>query len=60
MSPWQAIGTVAIANVVLIVAMWINSIAGAKYGLPLPVLIRAAFGYKGAQIPVIMMLLANS
>ena len=54
MSPWQAIGTVAIANVVLIIAMWINSIAGAKYGLPFPVLIRAAFGYKGAQIPVII------
>ncbi len=54
MSPWQAIGTVAVANVVLIVAMWVNSIAGAKYGLPFPVLIRAAFGYKGAQIPVII------
>lgn len=34
--------------------MWVNSIAGAKYGLPFPVLIRAAFGYKGAQIPVVI------
>jgi len=54
MSPWQAIGTVAVANIILITAMWVNSIAGAKYGLPFPVLIRAAFGYKGAQIPVVI------
>lgn len=52
MSPWQAICTVAAANVILILAMWVNSIAGAKYGLPFPVLLRAAFGYRGAQIPV--------
>lgn len=52
MNVWQALATVVVANVVLIAAMWINSIAGAKYGLPFPVLIRAAFGYKGAQIPV--------
>ena len=52
MSPWQAIGTVAVANVVLILAMWANSIAGAKYGLPFPVLLRASFGRNGAQVPV--------
>jgi nucleobase:cation symporter-1, NCS1 family len=52
MSPWQAIGTVTVANVVLILAMWANSIAGAKYGLPFPVLLRASFGRNGAQIPV--------
>jgi NCS1 family nucleobase:cation symporter-1 len=52
MSPWQAIGTVTVANVILILAMWANSIAGAKYGLPFPVLLRASFGRNGAQIPV--------
>lgn len=52
MSPWQALLTVSVANVVLILAMWANSIAGAKYGLPFPVLLRAAFGYNGVQIPV--------
>ncbi len=34
MSPWQAIGTVAVANLVLILAMWANSIAGASTGCP--------------------------
>lgn len=54
MSVWQALGTVIVANIVLIVAMWLNGIAGAKYGLPFPVLVRAAFGYKGAHIPVLV------
>ena len=54
MSPWQAIGTVTVANIVLILAMWANSIAGAKYGLPFPVLLRASFGRNGAQIPVVI------
>ena len=52
MSVWQALLTVLVANVVLILAMCANGVAGAKYGLPFPVLMRAAFGHKGAQIPV--------
>ncbi|GEO25283.1 putative allantoin permease [Alicyclobacillus acidoterrestris] len=52
MSVWQALLTVIVANAVLIVAMCLNSVAGARYGLPFPVLVRAAFGHKGAQIPV--------
>lgn len=54
MSVWQALSTVIVANIVLILAMWINSVAGAKYGVPFPVLIRASFGYKAAQIPVLI------
>jgi NCS1 family nucleobase:cation symporter-1 len=54
MSAGQAIATVVTANVFLIAAMCANSVAGAKYGLPFPVLIRAAFGPFGAQIPVIV------
>ncbi|MFF2501066.1 NCS1 family nucleobase:cation symporter-1 [Peribacillus sp. NPDC058075] len=53
MSVWQALGAVIVANVALIVAIWLNSAAGTKYGLPFPVLIRASFGYKGAHIPVL-------
>ena len=52
MSPWQALGTVTAANVVLVLAMWLNSVAGAKYGVPFPVLLRASFGYRGVQVPV--------
>jgi NCS1 family nucleobase:cation symporter-1 len=54
MSVWQALGAVILANVALIAAIWLNSFAGTKYGLPFPVLVRASFGYKGAQIPVLI------
>ncbi|MFD0051253.1 NCS1 family nucleobase:cation symporter-1 [Actinomycetes bacterium NPDC127524] len=54
MSVWQALGAVAFSNVALIAAIWLNSAAGTKYGLPFPVLIRASFGYKGAHIPVLI------
>ncbi|GAA3317257.1 hypothetical protein GCM10020331_015450 [Ectobacillus funiculus] len=30
MSVWQALGTVIVANIVLIMAMWLNGVAGAK------------------------------
>ncbi len=50
----QALAAVILANVILVIALWFNGVAGAKYGLPFPVLIRAAFGYRGAQIPVLL------
>ncbi|MCL6577746.1 MAG: NCS1 family nucleobase:cation symporter-1 [Kyrpidia sp.] len=54
MSVWQALATVVVANVILILAMWVNSVAGAKYGIPFPVLVRASFGHQAAQIPVLI------
>ncbi len=48
-SPLQALIVVAVASAVLVAAMWINGVAGAKYGLPFPVLVRAVFGYPGAR-----------
>ncbi|MFT8390414.1 MAG: NCS1 family nucleobase:cation symporter-1 [Sporolactobacillus sp.] len=54
MSVWQAVFTVIVANAVLITGMWLNSVAGVKYGVPFPVIIRAAFGHKAANIPVVL------
>jgi NCS1 family nucleobase:cation symporter-1 len=54
MSTWQALAAVLLSNVCLIVALWFNSVAGTKYGIPFPVLIRASFGIKGAHVPVLI------
>jgi nucleobase:cation symporter-1, NCS1 family len=54
MNAWQALAAVIASNVVLIAAIWLNSVCGTKYGLPFPVLIRAAFGYRGAHVPVLI------
>jgi len=33
---------------------WLNAHAGAKYGIPFPVFVRASFGVKGANIPAVL------
>ncbi|CAG1007299.1 putative allantoin permease [Phycisphaerales bacterium] len=51
MSWWQATLTVMLGNVIVLVPMVLNGHAGAKYGIPFPVLMRASFGTAGANIP---------
>ena len=54
MSWWQAVLTIFIGNVIVLVPMLLNGHAGAKYGIPFPVLARASFGTKGANIPAML------
>jgi nucleobase:cation symporter-1, NCS1 family len=51
MSWWQALLTVALGNLIVLIPMVLNGHAGAKYGIPFPVLMRASFGTRGANIP---------
>lgn len=53
MAWWQAIITVLLGNVIVLVPMIMIGHAGAKHGVPFPVLLRSAFGTKGAKIPAI-------
>jgi len=53
-SAWNCLEIVAVAYAVLFVTMWFNARGGTKYGIPFCVLIRSAFGPKGAQIPVVL------
>lgn len=50
----QAVGTVLLGNLIVLVPMLLNAHAGAKYGIPFPVFIRASFGVRGANVPAIM------
>src|ERR1700678_4509833 len=50
----QAVGTVLLGNLIVLVPMLLNAHAGAKYGIPFPVFIRAPFGVRGANLPSIM------
>lgn len=54
MNWWQAILTILIGNVVVLIPMILNGHAGAKYGIPFPVFARASFGTKGANIPAML------
>src|ERR1700687_2599067 len=54
MSWRQAIFTVFLGNVLVLVPMLLNAHAGAKYGIPFPVFARASFGVLGANVPAIL------
>jgi len=53
MSWWQGVLTVMLGNVIVLIPMILNGHAGAKYGIPFPVLMRASFGTVGANIPAL-------
>lgn len=53
MAWWQAVITVALGNCIVLIPMVLNGHPGAKYGIPFPVLMRASFGFRGANIPAI-------
>jgi len=50
----QAMLTILLGNVIVLVPMILNAHAGTKYGVSFPVLCRASFGVKGANVPAIL------
>jgi len=54
MSWWQAIATILLGNLIVLVPMLLNAHAGAKYGIPFPVFVRASFGVRGANLPAVL------
>src|SRR5438067_11951650 len=50
----QAVITVFVGNVIVMVPMLLNSHPGAKYGIPFPVLARASFGVLGANVAAVL------
>src|ERR671914_434001 len=53
MSWWQAMITILLGNIVVLLPMILNAHAGTKYGVSFPVLCRASFGTRGANVPAI-------
>ncbi|PCI64675.1 MAG: nitrate reductase [Kordiimonadales bacterium] len=53
MSWWQAVLTVLLGNLIVLFPMMLIGHAGAKHGIPFPVLLRSSFGTKGARIPAL-------
>jgi NCS1 family nucleobase:cation symporter-1 len=54
MNWWQAILTVALGNLIVLIPMLLIAHAGAKYGIPFPVFARASFGLRGANVPAML------
>jgi nucleobase:cation symporter-1, NCS1 family len=54
MSWKQALLTITLGNLIVLLPMILNAHAGTRYGVPFPVLLRASFGTVGANIPAMM------
>src|SRR3954469_24454499 len=54
MNWWQAVVTIFLGNLIVLVPMVLNAHAGTKYGIPFPVYCRASFGVLGANIPALL------
>jgi NCS1 family nucleobase:cation symporter-1 len=54
MNWWQALLTISLGNVIVLIPMILNAHAGTKYGIPFPVLARASFGTLGSNVPALL------
>ncbi len=54
MNWWQAVLTILLGNCIVLIPMLLNAHAGAKYGIPFPVFVRAPFGWRGANVPALL------
>ena len=54
MNWWEALLTIALGNIIVLIPMVLNAHAGTKYGIPFPVLARASFGTKGSNVPALL------
>jgi len=54
MNWWQAILTIFLGNLIVLIPMILNAHAGTCYGIPFPVYCRASFGTKGANVPAML------
>jgi NCS1 family nucleobase:cation symporter-1 len=50
----QAMITILLGNSIVLIPMILNAHAGTKYGVSFPVLCRASFGVRGANVPAIL------
>src|SRR5215471_14531919 len=54
MNWWQAIVTIFLGNLIVLIPMVLNAHAGTLYGIPFPVYCRASFGTVGANVPALL------
>ncbi len=54
MNWWEAVLTIFLGNLIVLIPMILNAHAGTQYGIPFPVYCRAAFGTAGANVPAML------
>ncbi len=51
---WEAMAVILLGNTIVLIPMMLNAHAGTKYGISFPVLCRASFGVRGANVPALL------
>ena len=54
MNWWQALLTIGLGTLIVLVPILLNAYPGTRYGIPFPVLVRASYGTKGANFPAML------
>ena len=54
LSWWQALLTILLGNLIVLVPILLNSHPGTRYGIPFPVFARAAYGVFGSNFPAVL------
>ncbi|HUJ15409.1 MAG TPA: NCS1 family nucleobase:cation symporter-1 [Thermoanaerobaculia bacterium] len=54
MNWWQALITILLGNMIVLIPILLNSHPGTKYGIPFPVFARASYGTYGSNLPALM------
>ena len=50
----EALWTILIANIVILIPLTLNAFPGTKYGIPFPVMLRSSFGIIGSNVPALI------
>lgn len=50
----EALVTILVANIIVLIPLTLNAFPGTKYGIPFPVLLRSSFGILGSNIPCLI------
>ncbi len=50
----EALWTIFIANVIILIPLTLNAFPGTKFGIPFPVVLRSSFGIIGSNVPALI------
>jgi nucleobase:cation symporter-1, NCS1 family len=50
----EALWTILLANIIILVPLTLNAFPGTKYGIPFPVVLRSSFGIIGSNVPALI------
>jgi NCS1 family nucleobase:cation symporter-1 len=54
LSVTEALWTIFIANIVVLIPLTLNAFPGTRYGIPCPVVLRSSFGIIGSNVPALI------